>query len=564
MGLLLLLAKPLGAYMARVYGGRPSGLDRFLGPFERSLYRFCRIDPAEEMNWKSYAKTMLIFNLAGLLVVYLLQRIQGFLPLNPSHLGAVGTDSAINTAVSFATNTNWQGYAGEERMSPLTQMAGLAVQNFLSAASGMAVLVALARGIARRGSETIGNFWEDAVRGVLYILLPLSFMVALALTSQGVVQSFSPPVEVPLLDQSEGAGVQTIPAGPVASQVAIKQVGTNGGGYFNANAAHPFENPTPLSDLIQMLAMTCLPAALCITFGTLVGDRRQGWALLGIMLLLIVPPLLACASVEQAGNPLLANLGVDSQHSELQAGGNMEGKEARFGPVLSAIWAVTTTGTSCGAVNSMHDSFTPLGGAIPLFMIQLGEVALGGVGSGLFGLFLFVVVAVFTAGLMVGRTPEYLGKKIGPYEMKMASLAILVMPLAVLVGTAAASLCKAGLAGVGNPGAHGFTEILYAFSSAGNNNGSAFAGLAADTPFYNLALAAAMLAGRFLVKLPVLAIAGSLGLKKYTPPGPGTLPTHTTLFILWVAVVVLLVGGLTFFPALALGPLAEHLTLFAR
>ena len=586
-GLLLLLAKPLGWYMARVYEGRPCGLDRLLGPLERLVYRACGVRAEEEMDWKSYAKAMLLFNLFGLLAVYAFQRLQGLLPFNPAHLGAVEPTSAFNTAVSFATNTNWQGYAGENTMSYLTQMAGLTVQNFLSAASGMAVLVALVRGIARRRQDTIGNFWADTVRGTLYILLPLSFLFALALVSQGVVQTLSGPKSVPLLQaatyeqartdaagkpildaagrpaiRSVTVGEQTLAVGPVASQIAIKQLGTNGGGFFNANSAHPFENPTPLSDFLELFAIAALAVASCYAFGVMVNDRRQGWALLAAMLLILVPLVVACVQVEQGGNPLLARLGADQRASLLQAGGNMEGKETRFGITDSALWAAMTTATSSGSVNSMHDSYTPLGGLVPLFLIELGEVVLGGVGSGLFGMLLFVIVAVFTAGLMVGRTPEYLGKKIEPYEMKMATLAILVMPVVVLLGTATACISKAGLSSLGNPGAHGFSEILYAFSSAGNNNGSAFAGLNANTTFYNLLLGFAMLAGRFLIKVPVLAIAGSLAKKKSTPMSPGTLPTHTPLFVFWLVAVVLIVGGLTFFPALSLGPIAEHLTLF--
>jgi len=585
--LLLVLVKPLGWYMARVYEGKPCGLDRALGPLERLIYRACGVKPEEEMDWKTYAKAMILFNLFGLLAVYALQRLQGFLPLNPLHLGAVSPESAFNTAVSFATNTNWQSYGGEATMSYLTQMAGLTVQNFLSAASGLAVLVALIRGIVRREQKTIGNFWTDTVRGVLYILLPLSLVLALALVSQGVVQTFSGPKTVPLLQSVtyqnpvidaagkpvlDAAGKpeartvtvteQRIPVGPAASQVAIKQLGSNGGGFFNANSAHPFENPTPLSGFLELMAIVLIAAASCITFGEMAGDRRQGWAVLAAMLVIFVPLTIACVHEEQAGNPLLARLGVDERPSSLQPGGNMEGKEARFGITDSALWAAATTATSNGCVDSMHDSYTPLGGLVPLFLMQLGEVVLGGVGSGLFGMLLFVILAVFTAGLMVGRTPEYLGKKIEPYEMKMAALAILVMPAVVLLGTAVASVTKAGLASLANPGAHGFSEILYAFSSAGNNNGSAFAGLNADTPFYNLLLALAMLAGRFLIKIPVLAIAGSLAKKKTIPAGAGTLPTHTPLFVAWLVAVVIIVGGLTFFPALALGPIAERLTLF--
>ncbi len=585
-GLVVALVKPLGWYMARVYEGKPCGLDRVLGPVERLIYRACGVSPQEEMDWKTYAKAMLLFNLFGLLAVYALQRLQGLLPLNPAHLGAVEAVSAFNTAVSFATNTNWQGYAGENTMSYLTQMAGLTVQNFLSAASGMAVLVALIRGIVRRRQDTIGNFWTDTVRGTLYILMPLSLILALALVSQGVVQTLSGPPSVPLLQpttyerpKADAAGKpmldaagkpmtenvtvadQTLAVGPMASQEAIKELGTNGGGFVNVNSAHPFENPTPLSNLLEMIAILAISAGLCFTFGAMVGDRRQGWALLAAMLVLLVPLLLFCAWQEQGGNPALSRLGADTKASLIQPGGNMEGKEARFGIANSSTFASVTTATSCGAVNAMHDSFTPLGGLVPLFLMQLGEVAFGGVGSGLFGMLLFVIVAVFTAGLMVGRTPEYLGKKIEPYEMKMAALAILVMPLVVLLGTAIGVVSKAGLAGLANPGAHGFSEILYAFTSCANNNGSAFAGLSANTPFYNSLLGFAMLMGRFLIKVPVLAIAGSLAHKKITPAGAGTLSTHTPLFVAWLVAVVLIVGGLTFFPALALGPIAEHVAL---
>lgn len=583
----LAAAKPLGIYMARVFEGRAPGLGKMLGPFERLLYRASLVDPDQEMDWKTYARAMLRFNFVGLAAVYLLQRVQGWLPFNPAHFGAVEPLSAFNTAVSFATNTNWQGYAGEATMSHLTQMAGLTVQNFLSAASGMAVLAALIRGLTRRRAQSIGNFWADVVRSTLYVLLPLSLALALVLVSLGVVQSFSASAKVPLLQPTTveqpkldatgapelGADGKPVPQivtvteqevalGPMASQEAIKELGTNGGGFVNANSAHPFENPSPLTSLLEMVAILLIGGGLCLTFGEMVGDRRQGWALLAVMLILLVPLLLFCGWQEQAGNPALARLGVDDRPSATQPGGNMEGKEARFGIAGSAAWASITTATSCGAVNAMHDSFTPLGGLVPLVLMQLGEVAFGGVGSGLFGLLLFVVLAVFTAGLMVGRTPEYLGKKIEPYEMKMAALAILAMPLVVLLGTAWASVSKAGLAGLANPGAHGFSEILYAFTSAGNNNGSAFAGLNADTPFYNVLLGLAMLGGRFLVKLPVLAIAGSLAKKKVVPASAGTLPTHTPLFVLWVVAVVLIVGGLTFFPALSLGPIAEHLTLF--
>jgi K+-transporting ATPase ATPase A chain len=574
---LLLLAKPLGAYMARVYEGGGSGrgkswLEHLLGPIERAIYRICGVPRDEafaEMSWKTYALAMLAFNALGFVAVYALQRLQGILPtsfVNPAALGAVSPDSSFNTAISFVTNTNWQGYAGESTMSYSTQALALCVQNFVSAASGMAVLAALVRGIARREAGTIGNFWVDLVRSTLYILLPLSFVLAIALVSQGTIQNFAAYKTVPLLTPGvDAAGKtvaeQTLAMGPVASQVAIKQLGTNGGGFFNANSAHPFENPTPLADFLEVLAILLIPAALCCTFGKMVKDARQGWALLAAMTLMFVIVLFLCANAEQRGPPALAPLGVDSTASDLQPGGNMEGKEARFGIVDSALWATATTCASNGSVNAMHDSFTPLGGLWPMWLMQLGEVVYGGVGSGLYGMLLFAIVAVFVAGLMVGRTPEYLGKKIEPFEMKMASLGILVPPFCVLAGTAVAVLLPAGTSGMANPGAHGFSEVLYAFSSASNNNGSAFAGLNANTPFYNIALAACMFFGRYFVKIPVLAIAGSLAAKKIVPATSGTLPTHTPLFVVLLVSVVVIVGALTFIPALALGPIVEHLTM---
>jgi K+-transporting ATPase ATPase A chain len=583
---LLALAKPLGGFMARVYMGQPSGLGRVLGPLERLIYRLCGVRIEEEMGWKTYAIAMLLFNLFGFLAVYALQRLQGVLPLNPQGLGAVTPDSSFNTAVSFATNTNWQGYGGETTMSYLTQMLAMTVQNFVSAATGMAVLVAFIRGLARQTVHTIGNFWVDLTRTTLYILLPLALLLALIQVSQGVVQTFSTYQTVPLLQattyedpkldvsgqplkDADGKPVtetkdlkeQVLPLGPAASQVAIKQLGTNGGGFFNVNSAHPFENPTPLTNFFEMLAILLISAALCYTFGVMVGDTRQGWAVLAAMTVVFVGLLALCVWAEQAGNPRLAALGIDTTASGLQPGGNMEGKEVRFGIVNSAIWATATTGASNGSVNSMHDSFTPLGGLVPLFMIQLGEVIYGGVGSGLYGMLVFAIIAVFVAGLMVGRTPEYLGKKIESYEMKMASLVILFPPLIVLVCTALAVVTEAGKAGPPNPGAHGFSEILYAFSSMGNNNGSAFAGLSANTPFYNLVGGIAMLAARYWLAIPTLAIAGSLGRKKLVPPGLGTLPTHTPLFVVMLISVVIIVGALTFIPALALGPIVEHLLM---
>jgi K+-transporting ATPase ATPase A chain len=588
LGVIVALAKPLGIYMARVYEGRPSGLDRVLGPVERFLYRIAGVNPGNEMGWKGYAVAMLLFNAVGMFALYALQRLQGSLAVNPSHFPGVAPDLAFNTAISFVTNTNWQNYSGEQTMSYLTQMLGLTVQNFLSAASGMAVLVALIRGIARRTTSTIGNFWVDTVRGTLYILVPLSLLIALGLAAQGVVQTFSPYKKVALLqpvvvDQPKldaaGAPVkdaqgnpvtekvtvteQTLAVGPAASQIAIKQLGTNGGGFFNTNSAHPFENPTPLSNLLEMLATFLIPGALCLTFGEMVRDRRQGWAILGAMSAIFIVAAVVAISNEQAGNPLLTKLGVDQRVSATQAGGNMEGKEVRFGPIASGLFATETTATSCGAVNSMHDSFTPLGGLVPMAMMQLGEVVFGGVGSGLYGMLAFVIVAVFIAGLMVGRTPEYLGKKIGAFEMKMASLVILVTPAAVLLGTAVAVATAAGQAGPSNPGAHGFSQVLYAFSSSANNNGSAFAGINGNTQFYNFTLGLAMFFGRFWAKVPILAIAGSLAAKKLTPVGAGTLATHTPLFVALLIGTVLLVAALTFFPALALGPIVEHLQMLA-
>ena len=562
---LVVLVKPLGAYMAQVYEGAPHLLSRILGPVERLLYRLARIDGTQETGWKRYLGAALLMNLLGFAVVYLLQRAQGLLPLNPAHLPAVSPDSSFDTAVSFATNTNWQGYAGESTMSNLTQMLGLAVQNFLSAATGMAILIALIRGFVRRHTDRVGNFWVDFTRGNLYILLPLSLLLACVLVSQGVVQSFAANQEAALLDPAATAAqhvsTQTVPLGPVASQVAIKQLGTNGGGFFNVNSAHPFENPTPLTNFLELLAILLIPAALCYTFGRMVRDTRQGWAVLAAMLVIFVPLTFRTYAAEQSGNPQLTHLGVDDSASTLQTGGNMEGKETRFGIVNSALWASATTAASNGSVNAMHGSFTPLGGAIPMWLIQLGEVVFGGVGSGLYGMLMFAIVAVFIAGLMVGRTPEYLGKKIEAYEVKMATLTLLIPPAVVLIGTAIACLLPAGTAGVGNPGAHGFSEILYAFSSAGNNNGSAFASLSANTPFYNLALGAAMWISRYWLMIPVMAIAGSLAAKRATAVTAGTLPTHTPLFVVMLVGTVLLVGALTFVPALALGPIVEHLQM---
>ncbi len=561
LAVLLLLVRPLGAYMARVYDGEPLLLDRVLGPLERLLYRMAGVRPEQEMGWKTYALALLVFNFAGFLAVYALQRVQSALPLNPEHLGAVPPALAFNTAVSFASNTNWQAYGGETTLSYLTQMVGLTVQNFVSAATGMAVLVALIRGIARHTTQTVGNFWVDLTRTTLYILLPLSLLLALTFVSQGVVQTFHPSAQVGLVQPiagPDGAMIthQTIALGPAASQVAIKQLGTNGGGFFNVNSAHPFENPTPLTNFLEMLAILLIPAALCYTFGRMVKDTRQGWAVLAAMTILFVGLLLPAVVAEARGNPHLASLGA--------VGGNLEGKEVRFGIANSVLWATATTAASNGSVNSMHDSFTPLGGLVPMSLIQLGEVVYGGVGSGLYGMLVFAIVAVFVAGLMVGRTPEYLGKKIQAFEMKMASLAILAPALVVLIGTAVAVATPAGRAGIFNPGAHGFSEALYGFSSAGNNNGSAFAGLGANSLFYNTTLGLAMLVARYWVIVPVLALAGALARKTAVPVGAGTLPTHTPLFVVLLMGTVVLVGALTFLPVLALGPIVEHLMLYAR
>jgi K+-transporting ATPase ATPase A chain len=565
------LAVPLGGFMARVYAGERTFLSPMLGPVERLLYRATGVRVDDDMHWKRYALTALVFNLLGALAVYALQRLQGMLPLNPMDLGAVSPDSSFNTAVSFATNTNWQGYGGESTMSYLTQMLGLNVQNFLSAATGMAVLVAFIRGFVRKQSSGIGNFWVDLTRSTLYVLLPLSIVVALILVSQGVVQNFGKAVEVPLLqsvevttpakdgapEKKETITTQALPQGPAASQVAIKQLGTNGGGFFNVNSAHPYENPTPFSNFVEVLSILLISAGLCFAFGRLVSDPRQGWAIYAAMSVVFVMLGLAAIAAEETPNPRLSALGVEA------SAGNLEGKEVRFGAATSALWATATTAASNGSVNSMHDSYTPLGGLVPMWLMQLGEVIYGGVGSGLYGMLVFGIIAVFIAGLMVGRTPEYLGKKIQAYEMKMASLVILIPPFVVLVGTALAVVIEPGTSSMSNLGVHGFSQVLYAFSSAGNNNGSAFAGLSANTPFYNSALGVAMWVARYWLIVPVLAIAGSLAAKKFIPASSGTLPTHTPLFVGLLIGTVLLVGALTFVPALALGPIVEHLMLFA-
>jgi K+-transporting ATPase ATPase A chain len=561
---LMLLAKPLGVYMAAVYQNRPVFINRLLSPLEAGFYRLSGVNQEHEMNWKEYAAALLWFNLFGGLAVFALQMLQAHLPLNPQQLANVTIDSAFNTAVSFITNTNWQGYSGETTMSYLTQMLGLSVQNFVSAATGMAVLVAMIRGFQRTHTDGIGNFWADLTRGMLYILLPLSFLIAVILVGQGVVQTFKPYQSVPLVEQVGAATentTQTLALGPAASQIAIKQLGTNGGGFFNANSAHPYENPTPLSNFLEMLLLVLIPAALCHTFGTMVGDPRQGWTILSAMTLVLLSLILVTVAAEQGGNPALTALGVEQSVSINQAGGNMEGKETRFGIVNSALWATATTAASNGSVNAMHDSFTPLGGLIPMWLIQLGEVIFGGVGSGLYGMLVFVLIAVFVAGLMIGRTPEYLGKKIEAFEIKMAALIILIPAFLILGGTALAIMVEAGKTAVANPGAHGFSEILYAFSSTAGNNGSAFAGLSANTPFYNITLSIVMLFGRYGIIIPVLAIAGSLAAKKTVPTTLGTLPTHTPLFVMLLIGTVLLVGALTFVPALALGPVVEHLMM---
>ena len=565
---LLALARPLGSFMAKVYQGQHTFLDRVLGPVERFIYRIAGINPEDDMNWKTYAMSVLLFNLFGLLAVYALQRLQAVMPLNPQGLGPVTPDSSWNTATSFTTNTNWQGYGGEVTMSYLTQMLGMTMQNFASAATGMSVLVALIRGIVRHTAKGIGNFWVDLTRSILYILIPLALFVALLITSQGVVQTLSPYKTTTLLQPTtnvngEKVTQQILAVGPAASQIAIKQLGTNGGGFFNVNSAHPFENPTPFSNLIEMLSILLIPAALCYMFGVMVGDTRQGWAILITMTVIMVAFLALAVSAEQGGNPAFTAIGVDQAQTNINPGGNMEGKEVRFGIANSALWATVTTSASNGSVNSMHDSFMPLGGMVPLFMIQLGEIIYGGVGSGLYGMLAFVIVAVFVAGLMVGRTPEYLGKKIEAYEMKMASLMLLIPILLAKVGTAIAVVAPAGLATIWNTGGpHGFSEVLYAFSSAANNNGSAFAGLGANNPFYNTALGICMFFSRYWLVIPALAIAGSLARKKKVPAGAGTLPTHTPLFVAWLIGVIMIVGALSFIPALALGPIVEHLLVF--
>jgi len=581
LALALLCVKPLGLYMAKVIEGEPIWPVRVGGGFERLIYRLCGVDPAVETGWKRYAVALLVFNALGALLLFALQRLQYYLPLNPQHYTAPPPDSAFNTAISFITNTNWQSYTPETTLSYFTQMAGLTVQNFLSTATGIVVAVALIRGLARHSAKTIGNFWVDVTRVTLYVLLPIAALIAIALVSQGVIQNFSPYKTVSLLQpvtyrqqkvnaagkpvmQTVTTDEQTLPMGPVASQEAIKELGTNGGGFFNANSAHPYENPDALTNLIEMLAIVLIPAALTYTFGHTVGDTRQGWAVLAAMIILFVPLYALCNHAEQRGNPRLAALGVNQTASSLQSGGNMEGKEVRFGISGSTLFATLATATSTGASNSTYDSYMPLGGMVLMFDMMLGEVVFGGVGSGLYSMLIFAIVGIFIAGLMIGRTPEYLGKKIEVFEMKMSSIAILVMPVVVLIGTAVAVSVPAGRAGPLNPGAHGFSEILYAFTSAANNNGSAFAGIGADTPFYNIALGLAMWIGRYWPIVAVLAIAGSLAAKKRIPVSVGTMPTYGPTFIALLIGTVLLVGALTFIPALALGPVVEHLMLWSR
>ncbi|WP_426087728.1 potassium-transporting ATPase subunit KdpA [Janthinobacterium sp. PSPC1-1] len=589
LAVLLAAGYPLGLYMAKVAGDGPVRGLGWLQKFENLLYRWSGLPADKAMGWKSYAIALIVFNTVGAVFVYGLQRLQGLLPLNPQGLGAVSPDSSFNTTVSFVANTNWQGYGGEQTMSYLTQMLGMACQNFFSAATGIAVIFALVRGFASRSGKSIGNFWVDLVRSTLYILLPLSLALSVVFMGEGMIQNFSAYKEVTLLDhvayetpkvtadgqpvldtagkpvmEAQVATTQTIAMGPVASQESIKLLGTNGGGFFNANSSHPYENPTVLSNFLQMLAIFIIPAGLCFTFGRMVGDLRQGWAVLAAMSLIFVVMTVGVMSAEQQANPNLQALGVDQQASSLQSGGNMEGKETRFGISSSTLFAAVTTAASCGAVNSMHDSYMPLGGMVPLLLMQFGEVIFGGVGTGLYGMLMFAILAVFIAGLMIGRTPEYLGKKIQAYEMKMVSLAILVTPALVLTGTAIAVMVEPGKIGVANPGAHGFSEILYAFTSAANNNGSAFAGLSANTPFYNVMLAIAMWFGRFGVIVPVLAVAGSLAAKQRLSANAGTMPTHGPMFIGLLIGVVVLVGVLNYVPALALGPIVEHLQLFTK
>ena len=557
--IIIAISVPLGLYMAKVFAGERTFLDPVCVPAERLIYRLCGVEPTREQTWIEYTISLLLFSLVGMVVLYALQRLQGWLPLNPQGLGAVSTDSAFNTAASFTTNTNWQSYTPETTMSYLTQMAGLAYHNFVSAAAGLALAIAVIRGFVRREKKTLGNFWYDLTRATLWILVPICVVFTLILIWQGVPQNFSTYTQVKTLEHA----TQTIGQGPVASQIAIKQLGTNGGGFYNANSAHPYENPTPLTNLLETIALFALGAGLTHTFGQMAGDRRQGWALFAAMGLLFLMGVLVANWSEQRGNPQFAKLGIDQSATATQSGGNMEGKEVRFGIVDSAIWATATTDASNGSVNSMHDSFTPLGGLVPLLNLHLGEVVFGGVGTGLAGMIVMAVLTVFIAGLMVGRTPEYLGKKIQAREMKLAMLYILIFPAVILLPTAVAATSKLGLAGIANPGPHGFSEILYAYSSCAANNGSAFAGLSANTPFYNWTLGFVMLFGRFMMMIPVLAIAGSLVHKKGTPESAGTFPTNGSVFVVLLIAVVLIVGALTFFASWALGPVVEHLAMMA-
>ncbi len=557
--IIIAISVPLGLYMAKVFAGERTFLDPALVPVERLIYRLCGVDPATEQTWVEYATSLLLFSLVGMVVLYALQRLQGLLPLNPQGLGAISTDSSFNTAASFITNTNWQSYTPETTMSYLTQMAGLAFHNFVSAAAGLALAIAVIRGFVRREGKTLGNFWYDLTRATLWVLVPICVVFTLILIWQGVPQNFSAYTQVKTLEHA----TQTIAQGPVASQIAIKQLGTNGGGFYNANSAHPYENPTGLTDLLELIAIFALGAGLTHTFGQMAGDRRQGWALFAAMGLLFLMGVMVANWSEQRGNPQFAKLGIDQSATATQSGGNMEGKEVRFGIVDSAIWATATTDASNGSVNSMHDSFTPLGGLVPLLNLHLGEVVFGGVGTGLAGMIVMAVLTVFIAGLMVGRTPEYLGKKIQSREMKLAMLYILIFPAVILLPTAVAATSKLGLAGIANPGPHGFSEILYAYSSSAANNGSAFAGLSANTPFYNWTLGFVMLFGRFMMMIPVLAIAGSLVHKKAVPESAGTFPTNGSVFVVLLIAVVLIVGALTFFASWALGPVVEHLAMMA-
>ena len=559
-GLLLALMRPLGIYIARVLEGERTFLSPVLAPIERAIYKLCGIEPSEEMTWREYSVALLLFSLVSMVLTYVIERAQHFLPWNPQHLAGVAPDLAWNTAASFTTNTNWQSYTPESTMSYFTQMATLAYHNFLSAAVGIAVAIALVRGIARKESKTIGNFWADTTRAILYLLLPICLIYAGALVEQGVVQNLKPYTAVATLEQP--SQTQTIGQGPVASQEAIKMLGTNGGGFFNANSAHPFENPTPLTNFLEMFSIFIIPAALTVTLGKMTGSPGHGWAVFACMSVLFIAGFTTAYWAESQPHPLLH--GVDQHVSALQSGGNMEGKEVRFGISQSALFATVTTDASCGAVNSMHDSFMPLGGMIPLANIMLGEIVFGGVGAGLYGMLIYVVLSVFIAGLMVGRTPEYLGKKIESYDVKMAMLYVLIFPLIILVLTAISVLSpQMGLSSLTNNGPHGLSEILYAFTSGAGNNGSAFAGLGANTHWYNISLGFTMLIGRFLMMVPMIALAGNLALKKSVPPSPGTFPVNTGLFTVLLTGVVLIVGALTFFPALSLGPILEHLMLHA-